>query len=101
MLRFAFDGITSFSDKPLLISSKIGMKITIISFVCMLWLIYSKIMNPQTSIQGWTSMLVVILFLGGIQLIGIGILGEYISRIYREVKRRPLYIISEKLNFDE
>ena len=100
MLRFAFDGITSFSDKPLLISSKIGMIITIISFITMIWLVISKIMNPETSIQGWTSMLVVILFLGGIQLISIGIIGEYIGRIYREAKRRPLYIIADRLNFD-
>jgi glycosyltransferase involved in cell wall biosynthesis len=64
----------------------------------MLWLIISKILNPQSSIQGWTSMLVIILFLGGIQLISIGILGEYIGRIYREAKKRPLYIIADRLN---
>lgn len=101
MLRFAFDGITSFSDKPLLISSRIGIFITICSFLVMLWLIITKIVNPQSSIQGWTSMLVVILFLGGVQLISIGILGEYISRIYRETKKRPLYIIADKLGFDD
>jgi len=101
MLRFAFDGITSFSDKPLLISSRMGILITICSFLMMLWLIISKIINPQSSIQGWTSMLVVILFMGGVQLISIGILGEYIGRIYRETKNRPLYIIANKLGFHD
>lgn len=99
MLRFAFDGITSFSDKPLLISSRIGLVITLCSFLTMLWLIITKIMNPHSSIQGWTSMLVVVLFIGGIQLISIGIMGEYVGRIYRETKNRPLYVIANKLGF--
>ncbi|MCG6535570.1 MAG: hypothetical protein L7F78_12965, partial [Syntrophales bacterium LBB04] len=67
----------------------------------MLWLIISKITLPESSIQGWTSMVIVILFMGGVQLISIGILGEYIGRIFRETKNRPLYIIASKLGFQE
>lgn len=100
MIKFAFDGITSFSDKPLHLSSQLGMLVTGASFIAMVWVILSKLIYPQSSIPGWTSLLVVVLFLGGIQLISIGILGQYIGRIYRETKRRPLYIVSKKYGFD-
>lgn len=100
MFKFAFDGITSFSDKPLRLSSQLGMFTTIAAFLSMVWLIINKLINPAATIQGWTSLLVVVLFLGGVQLISIGVLGEYIGRIYRETKRRPLYVIAEKCGFD-
>lgn len=96
MLKFAFDGITSFSDKPLHLSSQLGMLITVASFLSVIWVIISKLLYPQSSIPGWTSLLVVVLFLGGVQLISIGILGQYIGRIYRETKRRPLYIVAQR-----
>jgi dolichol-phosphate mannosyltransferase len=99
MLRFAFDGITSFSDKPLRLSSKLGMLTTVVSFATMIWLIVSKLLHPEETIQGWTSLLVVVLFLGGVQLISVGVLGEYIGRIYRETKERPLYIVAGKYGF--
>lgn len=99
MIRFALDGITSFSDKPLRVSSKLGMLTTLFSFGTMLWLIIAKLLNPQASIQGWTSLLVVVLFLGGVQLLSVGVLGEYIGRIYRESKQRPLYIVAAKHGF--
>ena len=99
MLRFAFDGITSFSDKPLRLSSKLGMLTTVVSFATMIWLIVSKLLHPQETIQGWTSLLVVVLFLGGVQLISVGVLGEYIGRIYRETKERPLYIVAGRYGF--
>ena len=100
MLRFALDGITSFSDKPLRVSSKLGLVITLIAFLSMLWLIVSKLIAPESSIPGWTSLLVVVLFLGGVQLISIGVLGEYIGRIYKETKQRPLYIVAERVGYD-
>lgn len=96
MFKFAFDGITSFSSKPLRLSSKFGFLITFFSFLLILWQVAVKILYPETSSSGWTSIIVLILFLGGVQLISIGILGEYIGRIYAEVKKRPLYIISDK-----
>jgi dolichol-phosphate mannosyltransferase len=99
MFRFAFDGITSFSDKPLRLSSYGGVIITGFSFLGILWLIYAKLTRPETLVQGWASMLIVVLFLGGVQLISVGILGEYIGRIYRETKQRPLYIVAEQCGF--
>ncbi|MFZ3171876.1 MAG: glycosyltransferase family 2 protein [Carboxydocellales bacterium] len=100
MLKFALDGITSFSDKPLHLSSQLGMLITLAAFLSVIFVIASKLIYPESSIQGWTSLLVVILFLGGIQLISIGILGQYIGRIYKESKRRPLYIVAQKYGFE-
>lgn len=100
MMKFAFDGITSFSDKPLRVAGKMGMLVTLCSFLFMIWLIVSKLVNPASSIQGWTSLLVLILFLGGVQLISIGVLGEYIGRIYRETKARPLYVVADRHGFD-
>ena len=99
MMKFAFDGITSFSDKPLRLSSKLGMIITAFAFLAMIWLIIGRLIHPERTIQGWTSLLVVVLFLGGIQLISIGVLGEYVGRIYRETKQRPLYIVAETWGF--
>ena len=101
MLRFALDGITSFSDKPLRLSSKMGMMITAMAFISMIWLIISKFVNPHATIAGWTSLLVVVLFLGGIQLISIGVLGEYMGRIYRETKHRPLYVVDDTWRSDD
>lgn len=94
-ISFAFDGIISFSDKPLYFSSVFGVIITITSFLLAFGLIINKVINPDTSIRGWTSLFVLISFFGGIQLISIGILGIYIGQIFREAKGRPLYVISE------
>ncbi len=100
MIKFAFDGITGFSDKPLRFSTRIGMWITVTAFIFTIWLIIGKLITPDSTVPGWTSLLVVVLFLGGIQLLSIGALGEYIGRIYRETKRRPLYIVANKYGFD-
>lgn len=92
MLRLALDGITSFSTAPLNLSFTLGLISTIFAFIIGVWGIVEKIMYPSTTSPGWTSLIVAIVFLGGIQLITIGILGEYIGRIYEEVKQRPLFI---------
>jgi glycosyltransferase involved in cell wall biosynthesis len=97
-VNFALNGLTSFTEKPLYFSSIAGLFITSISFVLALILIVSKIIDPSVSIRGWTSLTVIILFFGGIQLLSTGILGVYISKIYREVKGRPLYIIEGTKN---
>lgn len=99
MVKFALDGITSFSDRPLRLSSKLGMVTTLFAFLAMIWLIIGRLFYPERSTAGWTSLFVVVLFLGGIQLISIGVLGEYIGRIYRETKQRPLYVIADRLGF--
>jgi dolichol-phosphate mannosyltransferase len=98
--NFAVNGLTSFTEKPLYFSSLAGIAITSISFILALVLIISKIYDPSISIRGWTSLTVVVLFFGGIQLLSIGILGVYISKIYREVKGRPLYIVESTKNID-
>jgi polyisoprenyl-phosphate glycosyltransferase len=97
MLRFAIDGITSFSDVPLRLASYLGFCASLVAFVYALYVIVSKIfsIHPLAYTPGWASTIVAVLFLGGVQLIGIGILGEYIGRIYDEVKGRPIYIVSD------
>ncbi len=100
MLRFAMDGITGYSDKPLYISFRLGVIISISSFIMILFYITKKIVLPESVIHGWTSTIILILFLGGVQLISLGIMGLYIGRIYREVKKRPLYLVSERFGFN-
>src|SRR5690606_16986227 len=96
MIHFAMDGITAFSDKPLQLVTKLGFVISFISFVIILYAIYSHYVLHQT-ITGWTSLIISSMFIGGVQLISIGVIGEYISRINKNVLKRPLYII-EKSN---
>jgi dolichol-phosphate mannosyltransferase len=97
-VNFALNGLTSFTEKPLYFSSLAGLFITSISFILAIALVVSKIIDPSVSIRGWTSLTVIILFFGGIQLLSTGILGVYISKIYREVKGRPLYIVESTHN---
>jgi dolichol-phosphate mannosyltransferase len=99
MLKFAVDGILSFSDKPLKISAYLGFIITIIAFLMGIRIIIDKIRYPQTLISGWSSLILAVLFMGGLQLISLGILGLYVGRQYREVKTRPLYIVAEEIGF--
>lgn len=100
MLRFAFDGLLSFSDKPLKITSFVGFLITTVSFLMGLRIIINKIRFPETLVSGWTSLILTVLFMGGIQLISLGILGLYLGRQYREVKKRPLYVVAETYGFE-
>lgn len=97
MLRFAIDGITSFSDVPLRFASYLGFISSAVAFIYALIVIAYKIfsLHPPGYTPGWASTIVAVLFLGGVQLISLGILGEYIGRIYDEVKGRPLYLISD------
>lgn len=96
MLRLAIDGITGFSTTPLKISFLVGLLATAIALGVFIWSILEKILFPETTVAGWASLMTAIVFFGGIQLISIGILGEYIGRIYDEVKQRPLYIEDKK-----
>lgn len=97
MLRFAVDGVTSFSDVPLRFASYLGFLSSTIAIVYALIVIGSKLFSivPPAYTKGWASTIVAVLFLGGVQLITLGILGEYIGRIYDEVKGRPLYLIRD------
>jgi len=93
MVKFAFNGITSFSEKPLILASWVGLLITTGGFVFLLYIIVSKLLRPDTVVSGWASLMGIVIFFGGIQLLSLGILGQYTGRIYREVKRRPLYVL--------
>jgi dolichol-phosphate mannosyltransferase len=94
MLRFALDGITSFSTLPLKFASALGFIVSATAFVISLYVLYSKFVL-HSAVPGWTSLMLVVLFLGGVQLICIGIIGEYISRMSANVRRRPLYVVRE------
>lgn len=98
MMRFALDGISSFSTWPLKVATITGFVVSGISFMLILYSLYQKFFGYTE--RGWTSMQISILFLGGIQLIGIGILGEYLGRVSDNVKNRPHYII-RNTNLDE
>jgi len=94
MLSFAMDGITGFSDKPLSFVTKTGFAISALSFTVILYAIFSHFVLRQT-ITGWTSLIISSMFIGGIQLISVGIIGQYISRINKNVLNRPLYVIQQ------
>jgi glycosyltransferase involved in cell wall biosynthesis len=97
MIRFAIDGITSFSDIPLRFASYLGFTVSAVAFLYALLIIAFKIfsLKPPAYTPGWASTIVAVLFLGGVQLMSLGILGEYLGRVYDEVKGRPLYLISD------
>jgi glycosyltransferase involved in cell wall biosynthesis len=99
MLRFAVDGILSFSQIPLKISSAFGLVCSMISFLFILYGLARKVFYPEMAIPGWASIFVASLFIGGVQLMCLGILGEYIGRMYEEIKGRPIYIVDEEVNF--
>ena len=94
LLKLATTSIMSFSSFPLYISGILGLFVAFLSAVYIVYAVYVKFFSDYT-VPGWTSILVSVLFLGGVQLIAIGILGGYIAKIYEEVKQRPLYIIRQ------
>jgi dolichol-phosphate mannosyltransferase len=95
LMKLALNGIVSFSIKPLQVASFMGFLTSIFAFLVTVWAVISRFALNKI-VPGWTSTIVIVLFLGGVQLITLGIIGEYIGRIYGEVKERPLYIIEEK-----
>ncbi len=98
MMKFALDGITGFSSQPLRLASHAGLLFAAGSLVLMVFFMAYKLAGGRGIIPGWTSLIVAVLFLGGLQLLAVGILGEYIGRIYEEVKHRPLYLVKEAVN---
>lgn len=94
MLGLAFDGITSLSIKPIKLIIAMGLIVAAISFVGIIWAIVEAIIG--STVAGWASTTCIICFVSGVQLISIGVIGEYIGKIYMEVKQRPRYIISER-----
>lgn len=96
MLALAFDGITSLSIRPIRLITGIGALVSLLSFFGILW-VFMVYFSGQT-IPGWGSIMCVFCFLGGIQLLSIGVIGEYIGKIYLETKQRPRYIIDKRIN---
>ncbi len=97
-LKIGLNGLFSFTSKPLLLLSTLGFIFSFFSFLIGLWYLVQKIIGVNLT-PGLPTIVLVVTFFSGIQLLGIGLLGEYISRIYDEVKRRPQYIIDKKINF--
>ncbi len=99
MLNLALDGITSLSIKPIKLIMGLGMIIAVLSFIGVIWAVITHLLG--STVSGWASTICIICFLSGVQLISIGVIGEYIGKIYMEVKQRPRYIISERTYKDE
>ena len=98
MLRFSFDAISSFSNVPLQLATFLGFLFSAVAFLAIPVAIGFRIAGQF--VPGVTTLLMVVLLLGGIQLITVGIIGEYLGRVYDEVKRRPLYVVSDRINID-
>ncbi|MDI6691694.1 MAG: glycosyltransferase family 2 protein [Anaerosomatales bacterium] len=100
MLRLAMDGIVSFSLRPLQLSAALGALAALLGFGVLVYAIFERLAGHDV-LPGWTSLMVAILFMGGVQLLSLAVLGEYVGRIYEEVKGRPLYVVSERAGFEE
>lgn len=99
LFSLAWEGITSFSTFPLKIITITGFLVSLFSFVFILWVLYNKFFT-NTSVPGWASTTIIISFIGGVQIFSLGIIGEYIGKIYKEVKRRPIFIIDKIIKKD-
>ncbi|MCX8029511.1 MAG: glycosyltransferase family 2 protein [Brevinematales bacterium] len=95
MIKFALTGIFYFSDKPLKMVTSLGFITTILGLFLGTYVILSKLINPSQTISGWASTMITIIFLGGVQLLTLGVIGKYIANIFDEIKGRPEYIVDE------
>ena len=100
MLRLAADSIVSFSTVPLRLASYLGLATSFLAVIGIVYALFVRLLTEDW-VPGWTFLFIAILFVGGVQLIFLGIIGEYLGRIYGEVKRRPLYLIQDKAGFDD
>jgi dolichol-phosphate mannosyltransferase len=95
LLKLAIDGALSFSVRPLQLMSHVGLATTGFAIAWALWLIIERLMGVTAAVPGWTSTILAVLFMGGLQILSIGVLGAYLGRIFYEAKRRPLYFVAE------
>jgi len=98
MLNFALDGIMSFSTKPLRLATYFGFFSAGLGFIFIIYEFLKKVFYPESFVIGWIGLFIAVLFIGGIQLMTIGIIGEYVGKIYKEIQNRPKYLIKEKIN---
>lgn len=94
MLKLAINAVTAFSDKPLRIAIQVGVATSFLAAIGIIWVLYTRFVL-HTTIPGWASSTLIVLFLGGVQMLFLGIIGVYLARIYGEVKRRPRYILKD------
>ena len=94
LIRLGLDGITSFSTAPIKLVTAIGFVLVVFCFGVLVWSLYVRFFTPHHP-QGWTSVIAVVLLLGGVQLLSLGVIGQYVARIFDETKQRPLYLVDE------
>lgn len=100
LMKLAFDGLVSYSYVPLRLVSNVGLLVSMTALAYMAYLLLARVFGG-TPIAGWTSTVVIVLFLGGVQLLSLGVIGEYVGRIFEEVKQRPHYVVRERVGFDD
>lgn len=100
-VRLAFDAVTSFSERPLNLASALGATVTAVALLLAVWVIVRTLLDPGRSVAGYGSLMVAVLFMGGVQLLSLGLLGAYLGRVYRESKGRPLYVVRSLVNFED
>ncbi|MHC3468203.1 glycosyltransferase family 2 protein [Streptomyces sp. 7R007] len=101
MARLAIDGMTSFSTAPLKMITRLGFAVLTLSLVGILYALAMKFFRPEITVSGWTMLMCVVLFLGGTQMLSLGVIGAYIGRIYSEAQGRPLYLVREVIGGDD
>lgn len=100
MIRFAIDGLTSFSAAPLRVATWVGLSASVIGLLGVVYAVAARVFT-QAWVPGWAALFVAVMFMGGVQLLCLGVIGEYVGRIYAESKQRPLYVLSEVRGFPE
>ncbi|MFC0553976.1 glycosyltransferase family 2 protein [Planotetraspora thailandica] len=100
MAKLAIDGVTGFSTVPLRLITRLGFIVLMLSFVGIAYAVGMRIFLPDVTVSGWTMLMVAMLFLGGTQMLSIGVLGSYIGRTYTEAQARPLYIVRQVIHYD-
>ncbi|WNV74800.1 glycosyltransferase family 2 protein [Geodermatophilus sp. DSM 44513] len=95
MVRLAADGVTSFSTVPLKWITRLGLVTVVLSLLGILYALALRLLLPEISVPGWTLLMIMVLFLGGVQMLSLGVIGAYVGRIYTEVQGRPLYVVQE------
>ena len=101
MVRLAADGVTGFSTAPLKLITRVGFVSLALAAIGIMYAVAMRLLWPSITVSGWTMLMVVMLFLGGVQMLSLGVIGSYIGRIYHEVQQRPLYIVRREIRHDQ
>lgn len=101
LFKLAKDGVFGFSDAPLQFVTRLGFLVSVLSTIGILYAVVLRVFFPWITVPGWTMIVVSIFFMGGVQLVMLGVIGEYIGRIYNEVRNRPTYVVAEEIAQDE